>query len=275
MSVLIGGIVAYLALLFVLVLTQDAALFPALLLVGALTVPLTVLLWASNGPRGELLPSGIILVTALVGGVVGILVAAICESIAAAVLGDSMLLLIGLIEETAKLIVPLIILAVAYPRTAQGGVVIGVAAGAGFAVLETMGYGFNALLGNGGGLGAVDATLLVRGVFAPAGHITWTGVLCAAIWFWRSGRRPGLGALATIGAYLGAIILHTVWDVAASIPLHVIVGLLSLAVLVRVVVAAHHAQGSDGAPQPADVPWTGAPPMGPYGQGPTLPPTIG
>ena len=101
MSVLIGGIVAYLALLFVLVLTQDAALFPALLLVGALTVPLTVLLWASTGPRGELLPSGIILVTALVGGVVGILVAAICESIAAAVLGDSMLLLVGLIEETA------------------------------------------------------------------------------------------------------------------------------------------------------------------------------
>ena len=138
MSVLIGGIVAYLALLFVLVLTQDAALFPALLLVGALTVPLTVLLWASNGPRGELLPSGIILVTALVGGVVGILVAAICESIAAAVLGDSMLLLVGLIEETAKLIVPLIILAVAYPRTAQGGVVIGVAAGAGFAVLENI-----------------------------------------------------------------------------------------------------------------------------------------
>ena len=178
MSVLIGGIVAYLALLFVLVLTQDAALFPALLLVGALTVPLTVLLWASNGPRGELLPSGIILVAALVGGVVGILVAAICESIAAAVLGDSMLLLVGLIEETAKLIVPLIILAVAYPRTAQGGVVIGVAAGAGFAVLETMGYGFNALLGNGGGLGAVDATLLVRGVFAR--RVTSPGRACCA-----------------------------------------------------------------------------------------------
>ncbi|WIY83572.1 PrsW family glutamic-type intramembrane protease [Propionimicrobium sp. PCR01-08-3] len=279
LSVLLGGVGAYIAILIVLVVTQNSNLFPALLLVGSLTVPLAVLLWAARGPHGDLAPGGIIVATVLAGGVTGILLAGVFESIAAAAVGEGVILFVGIIEETAKLIVPLVVLRIAYPRTTHGGVVIGVAAGAGFAVLETMGYGFNALLEKGAGLGAVDATLLVRGIFAPAGHIAWTGILCAAIWYWRSGRRNGLGAFATFGTWIAVIVLHTVWDAAASIPVHVIVGTLSLGALIWVVNSTHHSHPGAEPPRGPMPPWQAqqpyaphpvppmAPQMRPYGQG--------
>ena len=80
---------------------------------------------------------------------------------------------IGLIEEAAKLIVPVALYLLWRPRDARGGVLIGIASGMGFATLETMGYGFQALLS--GGIAAVDQTLLLRALFVPAGHIAWTG----------------------------------------------------------------------------------------------------
>lgn len=52
------------------------------------------------------------------------------------------LLLIGLIEEASKLIVPVLLHLIWRPRYARGGIVIGVASGTGFATLETVGYGF-------------------------------------------------------------------------------------------------------------------------------------
>lgn len=241
----LAGLFGYVVLLLELLLTRNTTVFPALLLVGALTVPLAVLLWAVTGRYGPLAPASTILVVVLVGGLVGIVGAGVLESVAGAVLGREMILLVGFIEETVKLLVPLVILLVAYRRTIHGGVAIGVAAGAGFAVLETMGYGFNALLQKSGGIGAVDATLLLRGVLAPAGHVAWTGAICAAIWFLRSGRRPVLGVLATLGAYLAAVLLHTVWDAADSIGAHLVVGLVSVGGLIVLVILAHRSAARD------------------------------
>jgi RsiW-degrading membrane proteinase PrsW (M82 family) len=261
----LAGLFGYVVLLLELLITRNTTVFPALLLVGALTVPLAVLLWAVTGKYSALAPASTVLVTVLVGGLVGIVGAGILESVAGAILGRDMVLLVGFIEESVKLLVPLVVLLVAYRRTVHGGVAIGVAAGAGFAVLETMGYGFNALLGRSGGIGAVDATLLLRGVLAPAGHIAWTGAVCAAIWFLRSGRRPVWGVLATIGAYLAAIVLHTVWDAADSLGARLVVGLVSVAGLLVLVILAHRgaARGVEGPASATPAvsgmpgPWTG------------------
>ena len=59
--------------------------------------------------------------------------------------------------------------------------IIGVASGMGFATLETMGYGFSALLSSGN-LAEVDQTLLLRALLSPAGHVAWTGLTAAALW---------------------------------------------------------------------------------------------
>lgn len=251
---LVGGVLSYLALLIVMLATRDLALFPALLLVGALTVPLAVLLFALTGRHGTLAPPAVVVVTVLVGGVVSITAAALLEGIARAVLGAASILLVGVIEESTKLLVPLVVLALGYRATRTAGPVIGVAAGTGFAVLETMGYGFAALLERGGGIGAVDATLLLRGVLAPAGHVAWTGVVCAALWFLRAGHRPGWGVVAALGAYLGAIVLHTAWDTVSSETVHVIIGLVSVGGLLTVTARAHrqqrHAAAEALAPSP-------------------------
>ncbi|HEY2206179.1 MAG TPA: PrsW family glutamic-type intramembrane protease [Pseudonocardia sp.] len=54
---------------------------------------------------------------------------------------------VGLIEENSKLLIPVGVLLVLprYRRRADG-LLLGVAAGAGFAALETMGYAFGTLL---------------------------------------------------------------------------------------------------------------------------------
>src|SRR3712207_7919972 len=45
-----------------------------------------------------------------------------------------------------------------------------------------MGYGFVSLLQSKGNLGILDEVLLVRGLSSPAGHMSWTGLVCAVLW---------------------------------------------------------------------------------------------
>jgi protease PrsW len=98
------------------------------------------------------------------------------------------MVLVAVIEEAAKLIVPVILYLLWRPNNPRVGITIGIASGMGFATLETMGYGFQALLA--GGIAAVDDTLLLRGL---------TGMTVAMLWRIRTadhltsadtGRRP-------------------------------------------------------------------------------------
>lgn len=240
--VLVGGALAYIVIFVVMLLTRNTTLLPTVLLVGAGTVPLTVLLAAQSTRRGILVPIPIVLLTLGVGGLLAVTIAGFVETIAGLLLGRSSILLVGLIEETAKVIVPLLVLAIAHRATRGGGIVVGIAAGTGFAVLETMGYGFNALLERGGGLEALDATLILRAVLVPAGHVAWTGAICAAIWHLVEGRRKGLAVLELVITYIAAIVLHTAWDATASALLHVLIGLVSVGALVFLIVRAHRAR---------------------------------
>src|SRR5699024_2640635 len=140
-----------------------------------------------------------------------------------------------------KLLVPVIVLALAHRVTRGGGIVIGLASATGFAVLETMGYGFNAPLSKNGGLGALDATLVLRGILVPAGHVAWTGSICAALWYLVETTHKGRGVLALVVSYVGAIILHTAWDATTNGVLHIAIGLISVGVLLWLIIAAHRA----------------------------------
>jgi RsiW-degrading membrane proteinase PrsW (M82 family) len=167
-------------------------------------------------------------------------------------------LLIGLIEESAKLIVPLIFYFVGRYRSEAAGIVLGVATAAGFAGLETMGYGFASLLSSKGNLGVLDEVLLVRGLTSPAGHMAWTGLVCAVLWRERLKVGHATLNLRVLGAFLTAVVLHALWDTFASVRsatfvgflgvtmLSLLVAMVSLVLLIRRVREARRAEGDGG-----------------------------
>jgi protease PrsW len=102
-------------------------------------------------------------------------------------------------------------------RSEAAGIVLGVATAAGFASLETMGYGFASWLSSKDNLAVLDEVLLVRGLTSPAGHMAWTGLVCAVLW--RGRLKVGHATLdwRVLGAFLTAVVLHALWDTFASV----------------------------------------------------------
>jgi RsiW-degrading membrane proteinase PrsW (M82 family) len=184
-------------------------------LIGAALVPVTFTTFVS-GLRGRGgLSFAQLAVGASLGGVIGTVVAGALEFETIRTLGSLPTLGIGVIEESAKLAVPVAILAWRKPRPLDG-LVLGVAVGSGFAALETMGYAFVALVQSGGHLGSVNQLLFLRSLAAPGGHAAWTGLACAALFAIRSSRRRWLGWARFIVVFACVVVLHATWDRLAS-----------------------------------------------------------
>jgi RsiW-degrading membrane proteinase PrsW (M82 family) len=231
LGVFVVGLILYLVVLRTLIRTQNPNFVPALILLGATVVPLAFLTFAQARTGRWQVPAWSLVVSALFGGVIGTVVAGTLEYDTLRRLGVLPMLLVAVIEEAAKLIVPLILLLTLVfrheRRLPTDGLVIGVAAGMGFAALETMGYAFTALLTSQGDVGAVQETLFVRGLTAPAGHTAWTGLTAGALWALIA-NPTGKRVLAFIGTYIGAVILHTCWDTFGGIIPFIILAIISL-----------------------------------------------
>jgi RsiW-degrading membrane proteinase PrsW (M82 family) len=228
-----------------LVATSNPNYVPSVILLGAFLVPLTFLTYLYERMPDWEVPLPALAVCFLWGGVLGTVVAGTLEYDVAKLLGFLPKLGIGLIEESAKLIVPLVFYFTGRYRSEAAGIVLGVATAAGFAGLETMGYGFVSLLQSRGNLGILDEVLLVRGLTSPAGHMAWTGLVCAVLW--RERLKAGHAVLnwRVGGAFLTAVILHALWDTFASVRsatsieflsvelVSLLVALISLILLIR------------------------------------------
>ncbi len=235
LAVLVGGLVSYLVVNQTMLDTRNMLFFPTLLLIGSVTVPAGVLLLEYAIGQGLEGRGGLIMGTAILAGIVGVTLAGWFES---GLTGAQQQVYLGvaIIEELAKLVVPVAIFIVARRRTAGAGLALGIAAGAGFAVLETMGYAFYALVSRGGGLAAMQDTLQLRALLAPAGHLAWTGMTSWALW--RVGATPRRRyALATLAAtFAGAVGLHYLWDQTDALTAHAVLAVVSVAVLVTLMV---------------------------------------
>jgi RsiW-degrading membrane proteinase PrsW (M82 family) len=174
-------------------------------------------------------PAATLAVAALLGGVIGVVAAGWLEYDVLRDLGALPMVFVALIEETAKLLIPAAVLAFWWRRRRDpsDGLVIGVAAGMGFAALETMGYAFTALLASKGDIGAVEQTLFVRGLMAPAGHTAWTGLTCGALWAFAA-RPTGRRFLIFLATFAGAVTLHTLWDSLGFTLAYVVLGVASV-----------------------------------------------
>jgi RsiW-degrading membrane proteinase PrsW (M82 family) len=235
--ILVVGVLSYLLVLRTLVATQNPNFIPSLILLGSVVVPASVLAYAASGRR-MLVSPGTIALVAVLGGILGTVAAGTLEYDALHRLGALPMIAVGLIEESAKLVVPLLVLIVTRPRSPEAGVIVGVASGTGFATLETMGYGFSALLASGN-VAAVDQTLLLRALLSPAGHVAWTGLTTAALWAVASSRHKGSAVLRAVGVFVGAVLLHAAWDGFNSLWVHVVVGGISFVALLLTIRAAH------------------------------------
>ncbi|TDU91184.1 RsiW-degrading membrane proteinase PrsW (M82 family) [Kribbella voronezhensis] len=212
------GFALWLASLVVTLLTANANLVPTLILLGSFLVPLTFVAWSFERWRDEHITAELIIRAFVVGGLLGVLAAAVLETY---LLEPSPLLFVavGLIEEAAKLGALVFVTRHLARRHGRDGFVLGAAVGFGFAAFESAGYAFNALLTvKGLSLTALVETELLRSVLAPFGHGLWTAILGGVLFRQaRSGRfRLDRAVLLT---YVGVSLLHALWDSTHSIAL--------------------------------------------------------
>lgn len=215
--VFVVGLAIYVALDISLGVTKNLRLLPTVILLGASLVPVTFVVYVYQRVKVKDVPLVAVAVVAFLGGAVGLVVAGILEYATLRELGIFQLLGVSVIEETAKLILPLGVYFIGRYRSEADGLLFGVASGMCFSAMETMGYGLAAFLQSDGTVGALQATLLARGLVAPLGHAAWTGLVCAIIW--RERQRAGQITLnlAVVAAFLVAVLLHTSWNTAASL----------------------------------------------------------
>src|SRR5919107_3434157 len=211
-QILVGGLVLLYLVEGTLVATQSLNYVPSVLLLGAFLVPVAFLTYLYERlPKWEV-PLPPLAVCFVWGGVLGTVVAGTLEYDLLRGLGVFALLGVGLIEEVAKLIFPLIFYFLGRYRSEGAGILLGVSTAMGFAALETMGYGFTTLLQSGGNLGVLDEVLLARGLTSPAGHAAWTGLVCAVLWRERKRAGRGGGGGQGFGAFATAVVVHALWD---------------------------------------------------------------
>ena len=236
--VLAAGVASYLIVLRTLVATENLNFVPSLILLGSVVVPASVLVFAASSGRQVLVSPGSLALIAITGGILGTVAAGTLEYDALHRLRALPMIMVGLIEEAAKLIVPMLVLLFSRQRNPRAGVIIGVASGMGFATLETMGYGFSALL-RSGSLVAVEQTLQLRALLSPAGHVAWTGLTAAALWSVASSPHKGRAVARAVGVFVAATLLHAAWDGLNSLWVHLIVGGGSLVALLLTIRRAH------------------------------------
>ena len=235
LAVLLTGMALFGAVFAVLIDTGDPLYLPCLLLLGAGVVPVTLATLVSEIEPSHTLSLERLLVGAVLGGVVGAVLAGLLEYETAHALGSLPPALIGLTEESAKLVIPLLLFGWRRPGArAVDGLVLGVAVGSGFAAVETMGYAFVTLLRTGGHLEPVAQLLVLRAVGSLGGHAAWTGLACAALFGARSARNRVLGHARFLCVFLGMVALHADWDFRANGSGYLTVGGVSFVLLMTV-----------------------------------------
>jgi len=243
---LAGGFALFAAMDAALVVTSNTNLMPTVILLGASLVPVTFVIYVYQRVQVKNVPIPTIAVIVFLSGAVGLLVAGLVEYATLRKLGFLQLLGVGVIEESAKLIIPVAVYLRGRYRSEADGLLFGVASGMGFAALESMGHGLTAFLQSQGSIGSLEETLLVRALVSPVGHGAWTGLVCAVMW--RERQRAGHSILnwSIVSAFMATVLLHTAWDTLGSLTGRIsirwvgiefigliAVGLVSLGLLIR------------------------------------------
>jgi RsiW-degrading membrane proteinase PrsW (M82 family) len=215
-QIAVGGILLFIVAEIALVTTGNPLFFPTVILLGAFVIPVVFVTYFYEYVRDRDISIPLLTTCFVVGGIIGVITAGFIEYGTLRNMGVASLFGVGLIEETVKLIFPIIMFVIWKYRHEADGLLFGVAAGMGFAAMETMGYAMVNLIQSRGDVGVLQQVLLIRGLLSPSGHAAWTGFVCAILWRHRQLTGHPVG-WSVIGAFLAAIALHSLWDVVSSI----------------------------------------------------------
>jgi RsiW-degrading membrane proteinase PrsW (M82 family) len=209
--ILLVGLLLFIVSVVVFGLTENPNLFPTVALIGNFLVPVSYVAFFYE--RRHM--SQVTLVSTarafFYGGVLGVFAAALLEPVFVRQLTPFTAFSVGLIEEFAKILGVLVVARHHRHDSEIDGVILGGAAGMGFAALESSGYVFTAFVQSGGSLSALVIVTLLRGLLSPVGHGTWTAILASVLF--REGTHEHFRInRAVIGAYATVSILHGLWD---------------------------------------------------------------
>jgi RsiW-degrading membrane proteinase PrsW (M82 family) len=209
-TIMIGALL-YVIALGTLFVTNNPNLFPTVVMVGSFLVPFSYVAFFYERRHLSKLTMPTTAMSMVYGGLLGVIAASILEPIFIQQLNAVTAFGIGFIEEFVKILGVLVVARHWRHDSELDGLILGAAAGMGFAALESSGYAFSAFLQSNGSLSATVGVTLLRGLFSPLGHGTWTAIL-AAVLFRESKAGHFRINLQVIGAYLTVVILHGLWD---------------------------------------------------------------
>lgn len=210
-KILIIGLVLYIAAILAFIFTGNPNLFPTVVLVGNFLVPVAfVSFFYERRDRFSVNMSSTSL-SFLYGGILGTIVASLLEPFFISYLTFGSSFIVGLIEELAKIIGVVLIARRRMYNSEMDGIVLGAAAGMGFAAFESTGYAFTFFIKSGGSLSETVFITLVRGLASPVGHGTWTAILSAVLLKESYQGRFNINHRVA-GAYLAVAALHGLWD---------------------------------------------------------------
>ena len=209
--VLLTAFAFYFVGVITLAVTGNPNLFPTVVILGSFMVPVTYVAFFYERRHLSQLTLPTISMAFVYGGVLGVFSASWLEPLFLSTLGFLVALQIGLIEEFVKILGVLVVARHRRHDSELDGLILGAAAGMGFAALESTGYAFTAFLSSQGNLSDTVVVTLLRGLLSPLGHGTWTAIL-AAVMFRESRAGHYRINLKVLGAYLTVAILHGLWD---------------------------------------------------------------
>jgi RsiW-degrading membrane proteinase PrsW (M82 family) len=193
---------------------ENANFLPGLIFFGSFMTPISLLIffWEINILRNTSIYK--LTMVFLRGSIIALLSTVIIYSLLD---GNESSLLIGFVEETAKVLTLLMLANRKDNKYILNGMLIGAAIGTGFAAFESSGYILVSALAYG--IKAMTQTIFWRALLAPGGHIAWS-CLTGAAYLSVKGDRPlrisMLFNFRFLGVYLLVIILHTIWDMPIS-----------------------------------------------------------
>lgn len=211
LKVLAAGIALYFISLIVLIVTGNPNLFPTVVMIGNFLVPVTYVAFFYERRHLSQLSMLTTAYTFFYGGLLGVLASSVLEPFFIRQMDLVSVLEIGIIEEGVKILGVILIARRWQHDSEMDGLILGAAAGMGFAALESMGYAFTAFLQSQGSLSATVGTTLLRGILAPIGHGTWTAILASVLFRESRGTHFRINGK-VLGAYLIVSLLHSMWD---------------------------------------------------------------
>ncbi len=141
-------------------------------MIGSFLVPVTYVTFFYERRHLSNLSLSSTVISFIYGGILGVVAASLLEPIFIRSLDFTSTIAVGLIEEFTKILGVFIIARHRRHDLEMDGLILGAAAGMGFAALESTGYAFTAFLASGGSLSQTVGVTLLRGILSPVGHGT-------------------------------------------------------------------------------------------------------